>query len=125
MIVTLSSRSHADTVTALLESVAARGLTLFAQIDHAAGARQAGMELADELVVLVGNPRAGTPLMQRDPRVGIELPLRILVWRERESVMLGYNDPRTLVDAYELEQHAAILEQMADLLAVLAAEAAG
>jgi uncharacterized protein (DUF302 family) len=124
MIVKHSASSYSETVDALLAAIEQRGLSVFARIDHAAGAREVGMELADEEVVLFGNPRGGTPLMQRDPRVGIELPLRILVWREGEDVLLGYRDPRALSADYELEGLAENLEQLAGLLEALASTAA-
>jgi len=124
MIVTRSSSSYVETTRSLVAAIERRGLTVFARIDHAAGAREVGLELADEEVVLFGSPRSGTPLMQDDPRIGIELPLRMLVWREGEQVLLGHNDPRELSSAYEVAAHAQTLEQMASLLAALAAEAA-
>lgn len=123
MVVERSERDHAETVAALIGAIERRGLTVFARFDHAAGAREAGLELAEEEVVVFGNPRAGTPLMQSDARVGIELPLRILVWREADGVRLGYGDPRELARAYDLAGQAAILEQMAKLLQELASEA--
>ena len=63
-------------MAALLAAIEGRGLTVLARIDYAGGARAIGLELADEEVVVFGNPRAGTPLMAADPRGGIELPLR-------------------------------------------------
>jgi uncharacterized protein (DUF302 family) len=125
MIVTSSARSYAVTVTALVDGIERRGLTVLARIDHGAGARSVGMELGDEEVLLFGNPRSGTPLMQEDRRIGIELPLRMLVWREGDDVMLGHGDPRELAERYEVGEQRAKLEQMAGLLAELAAEAAG
>jgi uncharacterized protein (DUF302 family) len=99
---------------------------VFARIDHAGAAREAGLELADEQVVVFGNPRAGTPLMQSDPRIGVELPLRILVWADADGAMLGYRDPRELGGAYDVAaEQQPILEQMAGLLGELADEAAG
>ena len=62
MIVKRSASDYAKTVDALLAAIEQRGLAVFARIDHAAGAREVGMELADEEVVLFGNPRGGTPL---------------------------------------------------------------
>jgi uncharacterized protein (DUF302 family) len=124
MIVVPSGVSYAETTRSLVAAIERRGLTVFAQIDHAGGARDAGMELADEEVVLFGNARSGTPLMQDDPRIGIELPLRMLVWRDGEQVLLGHNDPRELARSYDVSAHAQTLEQMAALLDALAAEAA-
>ncbi len=125
MIVKPSARGYEATMKSLLEAIAARGLTVFARVDHAAGAREAGLELADEEVVLFGNARAGTPLMQSDPRIGIELPLRMLVWRRGGEVLLGYLDPRELSGSYDVAGNASTLEQMAKLLEGLAGEAAG
>ena len=121
-----SASGYSETVLRLVDAIESRGLTVFARIDHAAAAREAGLELADEQVVLFGNPRAGAPLMQSDPRIGVELPLRILVWADADGVVLGYRDPRELAGPYDIAaEHQAILEQMATLLGALADEAAG
>ena len=125
MIVRTSSRSYPETRNALVQAIEGHSLTMFARIDHAAGAREVGMELADEEVLLFGSPRGGTPLMQSDSKIGIELPLRILLWREGERVMLGYKDPRELGAIYEVKEHVAVLEQLAGLLEQLVGEAAG
>ena len=126
MVTKRSASGYGETVARLVDAIESRGLTVFARIDHAAAAREAGLELADEQVVLFGNPRAGTPLMQSDPRVGVELPLRILVWADPDGVLLGYRDPRELAGPYDIAaEHQAILEQMATLLGELADEAAG
>ena len=63
--------------------------------------------------------------MQDDRRIGIELPLKMLLWREGEDILLGYNDPRELTTTYQVTGHQATLEQMASLLEALANEAAG
>ena len=110
-------------MSALVGAIERRGLTLFARIDHAAGARDAGLRLEDEEVVLFGNPRSGTPLMQDDRRIGIELPLRILVWREGDHVVVGYRDPRELSSVYNVATHEQTLEEMAALLDTLSADA--
>jgi uncharacterized protein (DUF302 family) len=125
LIVTQSASGYADTVASLLAAIEGRGLRVFARIDHAGAAREAGLELAEEEVVLFGNPISGTPLMQSDRRVGIELPLRILIWREGEEVLLAYSDPRELAGTYALAEHGSTLEQMAGLLGQLTAQATG
>jgi uncharacterized protein (DUF302 family) len=124
VIVERSQLSYAETAGSLLAAVQRRGLTLFARIDHAAGARGAGLELADEQLFVLGNPTSGTALMQRDPRVGIELPLRMLIWREGDDVLIGFHDPRELAASYDVVSEQATLERMAALLGELAAEAA-
>ena len=125
MHVTRSGSSFADTVARLVRANEARQLRVFARFDHAAGAREAGLELEPEEVLVFGDPRAGPPLMRRDRRVGIELPLRILVWQAGDDVLLGYRDPHELADAYDVGEEAATLDRMAGLLGALAAEAAG
>jgi uncharacterized protein (DUF302 family) len=119
-----SCSGYSETLSRLLKATAHRGLTVFAQIDHAEAAREVGMELADEAVVIFGNPRAGTPLMQDDHKIGIELPLRMLVWDDGEQTMVGYNDPRDLSRLYQIARHAVTLESMSALLEELAHEAA-
>jgi uncharacterized protein (DUF302 family) len=125
MIVKQSSSAYAETTDSLIAAIERRGLTVFARIDHAAGAREAGLELDDEQVIVFGSPLSGTPLMQSDPRVGIELPLRMLVWREAGDVLIGYRDPRELAASYDVLAQQATLERMAALLDELAAEASG
>jgi uncharacterized protein (DUF302 family) len=125
MLTTASATGHGETMSRLIDAISQRGLTVFAQIDHAAAAREVGMDLPDEVVVVFGSPRAGTPLMQADPRVGIELPLRILVWDQDGQTIVGYNDPKDLVGAYDLASQAATLDAMSSLLQALARDAAG
>jgi uncharacterized protein (DUF302 family) len=124
LVVKRSISSYSDTARSLLAAIEQRGLTVFARIDHAAAAREVGLELADEEVVLFGNPRAGTALMLSDRRIGIELPLRILVWRDGADVLVAYSDPRDLSDEYDVAEHRSTLEQMAKLLEQLTSEAA-
>ncbi|TMD55082.1 MAG: DUF302 domain-containing protein [Chloroflexi bacterium] len=125
VIVKPSAFGYAVTAARLDKALSKRGLTVFARIDHAAAARGVDLELPPEEVLIFGSPRAGTPLMQRDPRIGYELPLRILLWQEGELVLLGYRDPVELAGDYEVGEGRANLERMAALLAELAAEAAG
>src|SRR3974377_1543085 len=77
----------------LREALDEHGLQLFARIDHAAGARKANVELDPDVLLIFGNTRVGTPLMQADPRVGIELPLRMLIWQDRDGTHVGDLDP--------------------------------
>ena len=123
MLITRSPHDYRETVERLLAAIEQRGITVFARIDHAAAAREVGLSLADEEVVVFGNPKAGTGLMQEDPTVGIELPLRILIWGGKDGVHLGYEDPRELAGSYALAGHTAVLDAMADLLESLVGEA--
>ena len=126
MIVQRSTVDQRSTVTRLVAAVERRGLTIFGRIDHAAHARRVNIDMLPLEVVMFGDPSAGTPLMLTDPRVGIDLPLRLLVWADgAPQSLVGYHDPRELATRYELDPHRETLDRMANLLAALAAEAAG
>lgn len=123
VIVTESRSEFTQTVARLAEAISRRGLTVFARIDHSAAARDVGLDLPPEEVFVFGSPQAGTPLMQRDPRIGYELPLRMLLWQAGDRVLVGYRDPKELADQYEVSELRAVLDRMGALLGQLAAEA--
>lgn len=124
--VELAASGDAEQVEARLhEALDAHGLQLFARIDHAAGGRKAGVELEPNVLLIFGNVHVGTPLMKADPRVGIELPLRMLIWEDPKGTHIGYPDPRGLADHYALDGHQETLERQAAVLTKLAATAAG
>src|ERR1700683_2553911 len=75
-----SPHAVAQTADRLAAALEHRGIELFARRALGAGARQPGMDLRDEELLVFGDPRAGTPLMQEDPAIGYELPLRVLIW---------------------------------------------
>ena len=83
-----------ETMARLVEALDKRHLTVFARIDHAAGAASAGLALRPTEVVIFGNPKGGTPLMEERQTAGIDLPLRALVWEDVDGkAWLSYNDP--------------------------------
>jgi uncharacterized protein (DUF302 family) len=104
------------TIDRVLGALESRGIEVFARIDHAAGARAVGLELAAEEVLIFGNPRVGTALMERDPAVGYELPLRLLVWDAGGQTKIGYRPPTELGGDYELGDQVAVLERLHQLL---------
>jgi uncharacterized protein (DUF302 family) len=85
----------------------------------------ADQELAANVLLIFGNTRVGTPLMQADPRVGVELPLRMLIWQDRNGTHVGYLDPHELADRYALDGHQQTLDRRTAVLTKLAAAAAG
>ncbi|MBV9561899.1 MAG: DUF302 domain-containing protein [Bradyrhizobium sp.] len=92
-----SSNGPKLTADRLAAEVESKGLTLFARIDHAAGASAAGLELRPTEVLIFGNAKGGTPLMQAAQTMGIDLPLKALVWQDAAGVtFLSYNDPAWL-----------------------------
>ena len=89
-----SAHSAEDTIARVEADLAAKGVTLFAKIDHAAGAAAAGLALRPTTLLIFGSARAGTPLMQACQRIGIDLPLRALVWEAGDgAVWFTYNHP--------------------------------
>jgi uncharacterized protein (DUF302 family) len=94
-LVTLQSNyAPKETMKRLEAEVRARGLTVFARIDHAAGAAEVRLSLRPTELLIVGNAKGGTPLMQLVQTIGIDLPLKILIWQdEAGNTWLSYNDP--------------------------------
>jgi uncharacterized protein (DUF302 family) len=91
-----------QTMTRFEDIVKQRGLTVFARIDHAAGANKIGKTLRPTEVLIFGNPQGGTPLMECAQSVGIDLPLKALVWEDATGqVWVGYNDPAYLMKRHE------------------------
>ena len=98
-----SPHTAAVTMTRFEDAAKQRGLTIFARIDHAAGAAKIGKTLRPTEVLIFGNPQGGTPLMECAQTSGIDLPLKALVWQDAAAqVWLGYNDP-----AYLAQRHGA------------------
>ena len=112
----------ASVVDRLTAGLLDRGVEVFATIDHAAGARAAGLDLPDEVLLVFGNPAVGTALMQADPRSGVDLPLRMLVWSQDGATRLAYQDPAVLADRYEVGSEQATLDRLRGLLEQLVAE---
>ena len=94
LIAVKSPHSVADTPTKLAAALQERGLKLFARVDHAGGAASINQKLRPTEVLIFGNPQGGTPFMTCQQSVGIDLPLKALVWQdEAGQVWVGYNDP--------------------------------
>jgi uncharacterized protein (DUF302 family) len=92
-----------ETADRLEAEIRAKGMVVFARIDHAAGAAQAGLALRPTEVLIFGNAKAGTPLMQSDQTIGIDLPLKALVWQDASGkVWLSYNEPSWIVGRHGL-----------------------
>jgi uncharacterized protein (DUF302 family) len=94
-----------DTMNRLEVEVRAKGMTVFARIDHAAGAAEVGLSLRPTELLIFGNAKGGTPLMQSIQTIGIDLPLKALVWQDAAAnTWLSYNDPNWLVKRHGLSQ---------------------
>lgn len=97
-----------------------KGITLFALVDHSTAAQKAGLSLNEEKLLIFGDPKTGTFLMQENPAIGIELPLKILLWKSQEGIThIAFKDPAFLADAYGIKKNADILSKMKAALSAL------
>jgi uncharacterized protein (DUF302 family) len=122
-----AARDHATTVARFESELAAKGLTLFARIDHAGNAAGAGLALAPTLLLIFGTARGGTPLMQARQTAGIDLPLKTLIWQDADgTTWITYNDPSWVARRHGIGADAAApVAAMTTLLAALCQAAAG
>jgi uncharacterized protein (DUF302 family) len=116
----LSPRPVEDTVARLSELLEARGIKLFAVVDHSGAAKANGLELRDTKVVIFGNPQAGTPVMQAAPLAALDLPLKVLVWADGPQTKVSYTSPSALGARYglsdELANRLAEIDPLTDAL---------
>ena len=115
----LSNHSVDQTVDRLKSILQARGVALFALVDHSGEAEKAGMQMRPTKLLIFGSPKAGTPVMLAAPTIAIDLPLKILVWEDDQArVWLSYNDPAYLQQRHhvpeQLLQNIAVAEALAD-----------
>lgn len=92
-----SPHTVAETLDRLTKILKSKGLTIFARVDHAAGAEKVGMKMLPTQLLIFGNPKAGTPLMMSNRTIGIDLPLKALAWKDKAGkVWLAYTSPAEL-----------------------------
>src|SRR5215472_54038 len=103
LITVASAFSVRETIDRVVAFAGAHGLTVFARVDHAEGAAQVGMRLRPTELVIFGNPKGGTPLMQDRQTAGIDLPVKALVWEDEEGkVWLTYNEAKWIAARHQL-----------------------
>jgi uncharacterized protein (DUF302 family) len=127
LITRASDFSVGETIDRLESGVARRGLRVFARIDHGANASEVGMEMRPTQLLIFGNPRGGTPLMQDRQTAGIDLPVKALAWEDAGgSVWLTYDDPAWIAGRHRLtERSGEAVDAIARGMATVIAEAAG
>lgn len=112
----------ADKLEKILKS---KGITVFARIDHAAGAKKIGKSLRPTQLLIFGNPKLGTPLMASNQSIGIDLPLKALVYQATNGkTYISYNDPAYLADRHSIRDRAKVFGKMAGALKNFTAAAA-
>lgn len=115
-----------ETMNRLVAEINATGMTVFARIDHATGAAEVGLTLRPTELIIFGNARGGTPLMQAAQTVGIDLPLKALVWEDAAGkTWISYNEPKWIVQRHDVANAQPIVTKMADLLSAISTAAAG
>ena len=119
-----SSHDVATTVEKLVAVLESKGMNVFGQVNHSAGAKKAGLELRPTELVLFGNPKVGTPLMQCSQSIAIDLPQKMLAWEDESGrVWLGYNDPMYLKSRHATEGCDEVFKKVTGALANFAAAA--
>ena len=101
-----------ETVVALQKELKSRGITIFATIEHHKAAEAVGENMQPATVLIVGNPKVGTALMQENPRLAIELPLKILIYKEEKIVRIRYEKIATIAEKYHIKQNFATAEKI-------------
>ena len=119
-----SRHDPVETLERLDAAVTRHGMTIFSRMDHGAAAEKVGLELRPTVVVVFGNPRAGTPAMQATPTLAIDLPLRMLIWQDEKGTWLAYNEPGWVFRRHGIVDDGTV-DIMNDVLASIASEATG
>ncbi|WP_420584534.1 DUF302 domain-containing protein [Ruegeria sp.] len=120
-----TDKSVSEALDALETAVGNAGATVFARIDHAAGAEKVGLTIPANQVLIFGNPALGTPAMQIDPRAGLFLPLKVQAYEDANGqVWLAYEDPKETMDDLDGVEDAPVVEKMRGALAKLTSVAA-
>lgn len=124
LIVKKSPHSVSETLDRLASVLKARGISVVARVDHGAAAAKSGLSLRPTALLIFGNPKLGTPLMQANQKAGLDLPMKVLAWQdEKGQVWLAYAKPERLKADHELDGQDATLQQMAKALDGLTDEA--
>jgi uncharacterized protein (DUF302 family) len=117
-----SHHSVDETVQRLTDALRAKGVMLFAVIDHGGQAERVGLKMPPTKLLIFGNPRAGTPLMLAAPRSAIDLPLKILVWQDADgTTFITHNSPSYLRDRHGLSEESSQVLAGVEVLAAAAA----
>ena len=113
-----------ETMDRLEAEIRAQGMTVFARIDHATGAAETGLELRPTELIIFGNARGGTPLMQPVQTVGIDLPLKALVWEDASgTTWLSYNEPSWIAQRHNIPNAEPTVSKMTVALSAMSRKA--
>ena len=117
LVVKQSSHSVSKTLDRLTAVMQKKGITIFARVDHAAGAKRVGEDMKPTELLIFGNPKLGTPLMLVKPEIGVDLPLKALAWQDDSGkVWLGYTAPAALKERHGVSGHDEVFKKMTGAL---------
>ncbi len=120
-----TNKAVQEAMEALEATARKAGATIFARVDHAAGAEKVGMSIPANQLLIFGNPALGTPAMEVDPRAGLYLPLKVQVYEDSEGqVWLAYEDPKETMKDLDNVDKSSVIEKMRGVLAKLTSKAA-
>ncbi|WP_170438693.1 DUF302 domain-containing protein [Ruegeria arenilitoris] len=120
-----TDKSVTEAIDALQAAVENAGATVFARVDHAAGAHKVDMTIPPNQVLIFGNPALGTPAMQIDPRAGLFLPLKVQAYEDADGqVWLTYEDPKETMDELDAVEKSPVIDKMRGALSKLTSTAA-
>lgn len=121
-----SQYSFFETETRLRDALGARNLDIFAVIDHGQGARSVEMDIGESKLFIFGNPKSGSALMSANPRFGFELPMKVLVFTDKEGrVQLSYTNIDALAETYDIRGKSSVIGKIEDTLDEIIDEAGG
>ncbi len=112
-----SNASVAETIDRLAAALEAKGVRIFARVDHGAGAKSVDMDLRPSELLIFGSPKLGTPLMQSNPLIGLDLPMKALAWEDDDgTVYLTYTAPAELKDRHNIDDRDEVFAKMEQAL---------
>ena len=125
-IVKPSKYSVAETLDRLTKALKSKGITIMARVDHAGGAEKAGLKLKPTQLLIFGNPKLGTPLMQTNRGIGLDLPMKVLAWQDdKGQTWVTYTKPDVLKARYNIKGKDGIFAKMTGALSKLTGKASG
>lgn len=119
-----SSHNAKDTIDRLENILTSKGLTVFTRVNHAAGAKNVGLNMADSELIIFGNPKLGTPLMLENPEMGLDLPLKALAYTDSAGqTYLSYTAPKALQARHNITVNGGVIEKMTGALDAMTSKA--
>ena len=119
----ISEHGFADTVSRLKQALAARKLNVFTEVDHAKGAKAADLDLNSSHLILFGNPKVGTLMMKKNIEMGIDLPMKALIFEQDNQVKVIMTDIKAVAETHGLDSSVPPVSKVADVLNAIALEA--